>query len=94
MSNCSIWPIDFTLSSATILGQSGPGSNFNEGVLCIPHSSSITGALPFDFFASYPEMQSEYSTEIFWACTSWKIFPLVDKLKQVWFQYLMAYKSL
>ena len=26
--------------------QSGPGSNGNERVLCIPQSSSITGALP------------------------------------------------
>ena len=33
------------LSGATILGQSGPGSNRNEGVLHIPQSSSITGAL-------------------------------------------------
>ena len=32
----SIWPIDRTLSSATIPGQSGPGSDGNEGVLRIP----------------------------------------------------------
>ena len=37
------WPIDRTLSSATTLGQSGPGSDGNEGVLSISHSSSITG---------------------------------------------------
>ena len=37
----SIWPIDRTLSGATTLGQSGPGSDGNEGVLCIPQSSSI-----------------------------------------------------
>ena len=30
----SIWPIDRILSSATTLGQSGPGSDGNEGV-CI-----------------------------------------------------------
>ena len=29
--------------SATIPGQSEPGSNGNEGVLCIPQSSNITG---------------------------------------------------
>ena len=32
----SIWPIDRTLSGATTQGQSGPGSNGNEEVLCIP----------------------------------------------------------
>ena len=37
----SIWPIDMTLSGATTPGQSGPGSDDNKGVLCIPQSSSI-----------------------------------------------------
>ena len=32
----SIWPIDMTLSGAPTLGQSGPGSDGNERVLCIP----------------------------------------------------------
>ena len=40
----SIWPIDRTLSGATTPGQSGPGSDGNEGVLRIPQNSSITGA--------------------------------------------------
>ena len=31
--NRSIWPIDGTLTGITTLGQSGPGSNGNEGVL-------------------------------------------------------------
>ena len=31
-----IWPIDRTLSGATTPGQSGPGSDGNEGVLRIP----------------------------------------------------------
>ena len=35
-------------------GQSGPGSNGNEGVLRIPQSSSITGTLPSDCLVSYP----------------------------------------
>ena len=51
----SISPIDKTLSNATTLGQSGPGSNGNERVICIPQSSSITGASPSDCFVSYPE---------------------------------------
>ena len=53
MSNSSIWPIDRTLSGATFLGQGGPGSNNNEGVLLIPQNFSITGASPSDFLGSY-----------------------------------------
>ena len=49
----SIWPIDRTLSGATTPGQSGPGSNGNEGVLHIPQCSSITGASPSDCLVSY-----------------------------------------
>ena len=69
----SIWPIDRTWSGATTPGQSGPGSNGNEGVLHIPQSSSITKASPSDCLVSYPEnplgesypsadIQSVYST--------------------------------
>ena len=47
----SIGPIDRVLSGATTLGQSGSGSNGNEGVLYIPQSSSITGTSPLDFFS-------------------------------------------
>ena len=42
-----------TLSGATILGLSGPGSDGNEGVLRIPQSSSITGTSPSDCLVSY-----------------------------------------
>ena len=69
----SIQPIDRALLGATILGQSGPGSNGNEGVLCIPQSPSVTGTSPSDCLVSYPghslggfypsaEVQSVYST--------------------------------
>ena len=44
----SIGPIDRTLSSATFLGPSEPGSNGNKRVHCIPQSSSITGTSPSD----------------------------------------------
>ena len=65
MSNCS-------------LGQSGPGSDGNDGVFCIPQSSSIIEASPSDCLVSYPvhtlpesypfaEMRSVYST----APTDW-----------------------
>ena len=73
MSNRSIWSIDRILSGSTTLGQSGPGSNGNEGVLHIPLSSSITGASGSDCLMSYQghslqrsytsaEMQAVYST--------------------------------
>ena len=62
------------LSCAIILGQSGPGSHGNEGVLHIPQSPCITGTSPSDCFVSYPghslgvsypsaEKQSVYSTD-------------------------------
>ena len=49
----SIQPINRTISGATILGQSGPGSDSNEGVLRIPQSSSITGTSTSDCLVSY-----------------------------------------
>ena len=69
----SIWPIDKTLLGATTQGQSRPGSNGNEGVLCIPQSSRITGISTSDCLMSYPghlfgggyfsaKKQSVYST--------------------------------
>ena len=42
-----------TFSGATTPGQSGPGSDGNEGVLHITQSSSITEASPSDCFVSY-----------------------------------------
>ena len=49
----SFWSIDRTLSGATTLGQSGPGSDDNEDVLRIPQSPGITGTSPTDRFVSY-----------------------------------------
>ena len=54
-----IWPIDRTLSDATTPGQSGPGSDGNEGMLHILHSSSITGTITSDCLVSYPEHSLE-----------------------------------
>ena len=48
----SIWPIDKTLLGTDTPGQSGPGSNGNEGVFCIPQSSSIIGTSPSDCLVS------------------------------------------
>ena len=50
----SIWSTYRTLSGAITLGQRGPGRNGNEGVLCIPQSSSITRVSFSDCFMSYP----------------------------------------
>ena len=52
MSNSSIWPIDITLSGASIPEQSGPGSDGNEEVLHIPQSSNITEASSSDCLVS------------------------------------------
>ena len=49
--NPSIGP----LSGATTPGQSGPGSDGNEGVLRIPQSSSIAGTSPSDCLVSYQD---------------------------------------
>ena len=43
----------FDLSGTTTLGQSGPGSDGNKGILHIPQSSSITGTSPSDCLVSY-----------------------------------------
>ena len=53
MSNRSIRPLDWTLSGATTLGLSGPGSNGNKRVHSISKSSSITGASPSACLVSY-----------------------------------------
>ena len=50
----SIRSIDRTLSVATTLGLSGPRSDGNEGLLCIPLNSSITRTSLSDCFVSYP----------------------------------------
>ena len=50
----SILPIDRALPGATIPGQSGPGSDDNEGLICIPQNSNISGTLPLDCLVSYP----------------------------------------
>ena len=67
-------PIDRALSSVTTAGQSGPGSNGNEGMIRIPLGPSITGTSPSDCLVSYiwtivrggsypsAEVQSVYST--------------------------------
>ena len=51
----SIWPIDWALSSAITPGQSGPGSNVNEGVFGILQSFSNIETSPSDCLVSYPE---------------------------------------
>ena len=45
--------MDRAQSSATTPGQSGPGSDGNKLLLCIPQSSSITGASTSNCFMSY-----------------------------------------
>ena len=83
----SVKPIDMTLSGAIAPGQNGPGSDGNDGVLCILQSSNVTGTSPSDCLVSYPghwleegsypsaEMKSVYSTApADWAIASFKKF--------------------
>ena len=49
----NVKPIDRALSGATIPGQSGPGSNGNEGVPPYSPKLSITGTSPTDCLVSY-----------------------------------------
>ena len=70
----SVWSIDRTLSGATTLTQSGPGSNGNEGVLHIPQRSWITGASPSNCLVSYPyyfDIIDFYGNIL---CCNWKRF--------------------
>ena len=53
MSYSSIWTINMTLSGVSTSGQNGPESDGNEKVLCIPQSSSITGASLLNCLVSY-----------------------------------------
>ena len=101
MSNSSIWSIDRTLSGATIMGQNGPGSNGNEGVISTPQISSITGTSPSDCLVSYQGhfwvvsyssagMQLVYSTALAnWADRLWDM-SLSLSLSLIWFQVLLS----
>ena len=67
MSNSSIWLINRTLSGASTPGQSGPGSNSNEGVFYFPQKYHIAGTLLSDCLVSYQgrsypsaEMKAEF----------------------------------
>ena len=82
----SIWAIDKTLSGATTVGQSRPGSDGNKVTLCILQNSSIIGTSLSDCLVSYPrhslgksylsvEMQSVYST----APADWALRILLTK---------------
>ena len=77
------------LSGATIPGQSGPGSDGNEGVLRIPQRSSIAGTSPSDCLSRtlvgdvlpLAENQSVYSTApADWASNTWNHLTLLIKL--------------
>ena len=63
ISNYSVYSIHFSISMLLVLfnyqvlplwGQSGPGSDSNEGVLRIPQNSSIAEISPSDCLVSYP----------------------------------------
>ena len=92
----SIQPKDRAVSGATILGQSGPGSNGNERMLRIPQNSNITGTSPSDCLVSYlfgwgglTPLQSVYST----APADWaKVFG--KNIYDIFFYALKAFEYL
>ena len=88
----SVWPIDTTLSGATTLGQSGPGSDGNEGISRIPQSSSITGTSLSDCLVwnpghslevgSYPSAEKQsvyYTAPVNWASHELTYILLLNK---------------
>ena len=56
------------LSVATTTGLSGPGSDCNKGVFCIPSNPSITGILPLDCLVSYQD--THWGVLLLWSYTS------------------------
>ena len=52
------------LSGAATPGQSGPGSDGNEGLLCIPHSANITGTSLWDCLELYQDTLQSFSQSI------------------------------
>ena len=76
---CSIWLIDRTLSGATNMGQSGPGSNGKEGVFYIPQTSK-TGASPSDGLMSYLGHSQRYSRCVLQPQLTGLIWPIDETL--------------
>ena len=52
--------MDRALSGATTPGQSGPGSDGIEEVLCIPQSFSTAGTSPSDCLVSYTGHSADF----------------------------------
>ena len=88
--NCSVWPMDRTLSSATTAGQSGPGSNCNEGVLRISRSFSITGASPLNCLVSYQDIRLR---ESYPSAEMQSVIPKVSALLEPYHQIIFVLYS-
>ena len=56
--NCSLWPIDKTLTGTSTPGQSRPGCNGIDELLTISQSSKTEGS-PSDGLVSYPRHSFE-----------------------------------
>ena len=70
-SNTSIWPIERTLSGATTIGQSGPGSNDYEGVLYI--YPKALGLEP------HHQMALNHNKDTRWCvCMGWGSYPSAE----------------
>ena len=78
-----IWLSVRTLSSATTLGQSAPGSKGNEGVLWIPQSSCLTEASLSVFFNVINRTLIEEVLSLYRYAVG--VFYIPWQLSQIWF---------
>ena len=92
-SNSVLFNPSRALSDATILGQSGDGSNANKEVLRIPQSPSVTGTSPSDGFVSYsghlwgvfyPSAEVQLQSTVFFFHTHINSNPYLPQVKHVW----------
>ena len=99
---CSIWPIDSTLSGATTLGQSGPESHGNEGILCNPpklhHHWILTIQLQLYWNFTIRLLSVISRTRVGGVFSLWKgpvgVFYNLGQLGKMSFQYIIWSKAL
>ena len=81
--------MDATLTGTTTQGQSGPGSNGNEGVLHIPQSSIIGASSSDDLFVI--SSQRTLDPQPTWLLVHLKIFPKNYSFTSLIYIYIYIY---
>ena len=89
----SIEPINRALSGATTPGQTGPGSDGNEGVFRIPRNSSTAGNSPSDYLVSYQDTRKEVLPLCRGAVSVFFSPSRLGKVDLGWFLYLILYQT-